>query len=240
MSSTLKEADDLQNQSSELALGAIERREDRPAFSRLFNDVRTFARGVGRASRVVSLAESLLQPDRSGALHEEAIWQEAAAEFLDRCRAQYSLDYADVVTGICEAVETCRMGLRLLSAAMETVDITDAEAVRGQITPDPVLRAQMFLLRFPYTTDDRTVAEKGEDALTSDLISSADGEAHASFSGMVHVALLQVSLRNYSGASFAPRKAVHDAARGPRKRVNVAITLTQAHAVRSLLVRGLS
>lgn len=96
--------------------------------------------GKGRNGRAKNKAV-----DRAGLLQEEAVWQDAVGAFVSRCRAEYGESYVDVVTGITEAVELTRLGLRVLAAACAS-DVNE-EAVS---TVHPLARLQGLLLSFPY------------------------------------------------------------------------------------------
>lgn len=128
----LQQARHLRDESHRLGLEAIERHEERPAFEALFRDIHAFFRGVGNPARVAHLADGLAalagvvftgsgvlqssKPPLQGAVQqEEAVWQAAAGSFVSRCRSEYMEAYADVVTGVCDAVEACRVGLRMLA-----------------------------------------------------------------------------------------------------------------------------
>lgn len=167
----LQQARSLRDECTRLGLEAIERPDDRPTFHALFRDVHAFARGVSDPGRVTALAQSLARfvggvtgleeevgggsgkaVDRAASLQEEEVWQDAAGAFVSRFRSEYGEAYADVVTGICDAVEVTRLGLRVLAAACSCASRfgeTDA-ASRGQASTEPLAKLQGMLLSFPY------------------------------------------------------------------------------------------
>ncbi|CAM9487804.1 unnamed protein product, partial [Ectocarpus sp. 8 AP-2014] len=167
----LQQARSLRDECTRLGLEAIERPDDRPNFLALFRDVHAFARGLADPDRVTALAQSLARfvrgvagleqdlgggmnkaVDRAALLQEETVWQDAAGAFVSRFRAEYGEAYADVVTGICDAVELTRLGLRALAAACSSAALfspTDATSP-GKVVPRPLAKLQGMLLSFPY------------------------------------------------------------------------------------------
>ncbi|CAB1097864.1 unnamed protein product [Ectocarpus sp. CCAP 1310/34] len=167
----LQQARNLRDDCTRLGLEAIERPDDRPSFHSLFRDVQSFARGLADPDRVTALAQSLARfvdgaggleddlgggraraVDRAALLQEETVWQDAAGAFVGRFRSEYGEAYADVVTGICDAVEVTRLGLRLLAAACSSAALfspTDATPPEKML-PRPLAKLQGMLLSFPY------------------------------------------------------------------------------------------
>lgn len=237
----LKQARQLDNDCRRLGLEAIERPPDRPDFHALFRDCHAFARGVGNPGRVTSLASSLSSlagfesptaktdaelpagggnarsgragkaRDRSGLLQEEAVWQGAAGAFVSRCRDEYGEAYVDVVTGICDAVEVTRVGLRLLAAACSAEDGVNRNAVVGKedlmtVTVPTLARLQGLLLCFPYPCSEgltEVVDDVAEDGLCDALqvaltpgalggLSTEGREGPVAATGAQHMAVLQV------------------------------------------------
>ena len=230
----LKPARQLNSDCRRLGLEAIERPPDRPDFHALFRDCHAFARGVGNPERVIILASSLsslagfepptqteTQPplgvsnarnrregksrDRSGLLQEEAVWQGAAGAFVRRCRDEYGEAYVDVVTGICEAVEVTRVGLRLLAAACAESNAPVGK--EGTATVSGLARLQGLLLCFPYPCSEGLTAVEGDGAaddlcdalqvaLTPDALGGVGSAAgkHAPVAATVaqHMTVLQV------------------------------------------------
>lgn len=247
----LEQARKLDDDCRRLGLEAIERPQGRPDFHALFRDCHTFARGVGSADRVTILASSLSSlagfelptaqtetqlpvgasngeggsagraPVHSRLIQEEAVWQGAAGAFVSRFRHEYREAYVDVVTGICEAVEVTRVGLRLLAAAaVDAVDVDKNATVgkEGVVTVPPLARLQGLLLCFPYSCSEGLTAVEGEAdsvdglchalqvALSPDVLGALgnmegkDGPVVAT--GPQHVAVLQVRPRVCSGFGF--------------------------------------
>lgn len=224
----LQQARRLRDDCARLGLEAIERPEERPGFHALFRDVHAFARGVGSPARVATLASSLARVfgvpvetvgaegdqrgkrggkheagDRAALLQEEAAWQGAAGAFVSRCRAEYGEAYVDVVTGITEAVEATRLGLRVLAAACASF----SSPVSPSADPDgaslhPLASLQVMLLSFPYTCVEGLTAvgdgsqqglgEALQAALEPGRLEAAAGPGSSSSSGAQHVMLLQV------------------------------------------------
>lgn len=201
---------------------AIERPDCRPEFLSLFRDVHAFAKGIANPDKVTTLARSLarvvgcLAPedelerqgrendgvvDRGLLLQEEAVWQGAAGAFVGRFRTEYTESYSDVVTGICDAVQVTRMGLRILAAACAFASSWTQSTDEGQ----PLVTIQGMLLSFPYTCCEGLTAvrdESGEGLVGSlqaalgpeglhgiDEHNSKTGRA----SGAQHMMLLQVN-----------------------------------------------
>lgn len=208
----LRQARGLQNQCQRLGREAIERPEERPSFHALFRDVHAFSRGVGNPSRVTDLAEGLARLVSGGGkgngavqtarlLQEESVWQAASGSFVSRCRAEYSEAYVDVVTGICDAVEVTRTGLRLLAAAADR-GYGASEGRRGSGDVPPLARLQTMLLSYPYSCCGGDASHFGveEDALGGELelalrpeaLEGLDGRAGAAASGAQHMTVLQV------------------------------------------------
>lgn len=230
----LEQARRLRDDCGRLEVEAIQRPEDRPGFHALFRDVHAFARGVGSPGRVTSLARSLARfigvadevsggdaqgnqnakgrgknkaVDRAGLLQEEAVWQGAAGAFVSRCRSEYGEAYVDVVTGITEAVEVTRLGLRVLAAACAS---SPTPAGRSEaVSVHPLARLQGLLLSFPYPCcegltavgggdcdGDGTHEDLGESFQVALGPSGLEAAAGAGNSGVVygtqHVMLLQV------------------------------------------------
>ncbi|CAM9377533.1 unnamed protein product, partial [Scytosiphon promiscuus] len=170
----LQQARGLRDECVRLGLEAIERPEPRPGFHALFRDVYAFARGVGNPSRVKVLAQSLARlagvtfagnqkggqegfgarndsTSRATLLQEEAIWQGAAGAFVRRCREEYGEAYVDVITGICDAVEIVRTGLRVLASSCASRSQGAAVSPTARTAAvDPMARLQGTLLSFPY------------------------------------------------------------------------------------------
>lgn len=227
----LQQARHLRDDCARLQLEAIERPEERPGFHSLFRDVHAFARGVGSPGRVTTLARSLARfasnadeaaggdakgkreargrgenkaVDRAGLLQEEAVWQGAAGAFVSRCRAEYGEAYVDVVTGMTEAVEVTRMGLRVLAAACAS-SLSSPSGKPEAVSVHPLARLQGMLLSFPYPCTEGLTAVDGGDsdglgqalqvALGSAGLQAAAGAGTSGFtSGAQHVMLLQVRM----------------------------------------------
>ncbi|CAM9468089.1 unnamed protein product, partial [Ectocarpus sp. 12 AP-2014] len=117
---------------------------------------------------------------------------------------------ADVVTGICDAVEVTRLGLRVLAAACSSaarVSPTDAPP-SGKSAPAPLAKLQGMLLSFPYPCCEgltrvgdgsgeglgealrSTLGSGGLDSLGADCGGGVGGGA----SGAQHMMLLQAVL----------------------------------------------
>lgn len=237
----LKQARELADDCQRLGLEAIERPPDRPDFHALFRDCHAFARGVGNPDRVTILASSLSNIagfklptaqtetplpggasnargvrtgqaiDQSRLLQEETVWQGAAGAFVSRCRGEYGEAYVDVVTGICDAVEVTRVGLRLLAASCaEAVDVSRNSSVDegGVVTVPSLARLQGLLLCFPYTCSEGLTAVEGDgnasdnlcDALqialnpdTLGCLGSSEGkDGPVAATGAQHMTVLQV------------------------------------------------
>lgn len=200
---------------------AIERPEGRPSFHCLFRDVHAFAKGVSNTDRVTSLARSLasivgcvdtedegdgdeeaqkMAVHRAGLLQKEAVWQGAAGAFVGRFRAEYGESYGDVVTGICDAVESMRLGLRVLAAACASA----FSRKQGSDAEHPLVKVQGVLLSFPYTCCQGLTAVQAElgvglgeslvVALGPEELDSIAGDAGQTggASGAQHIMLLQV------------------------------------------------
>lgn len=223
----LQQARSLRDECTRLGVKAIERPDDRPSFHELFRDVHAFARGLADPDRVTALAQSLARfvgcvagleqdvgrgrakaVDRAASLQEEIVWQDAAGAFVGRFRSEYGEAYTDVVTGICDAVEVTRLGLRLLAAACSSAALfspTDATPP-GRVVPRPLAKLQGMLLSFPYPCCEgltragdgsgeglgealrSTLGPGGLDSLGGDGESGVVGGA----SGAQHMMLLQV------------------------------------------------
>lgn len=199
----LQDARELRDVSEHLGREAIERLHDRPPFAKLFDDVHSFSKSVGNVKRIISLAKSLAdvvgdgtKPDNglecSAALSEEASWQEATGSFLEKFRARFAAYYGDVVTGLCGALETCRIGLRLTSAAASRAQLRPhtSAVVHDGVSVAPVVRLQRFLLRFPYALEGDDVAAELSTVLGLHL---GDEFQNPKASRSVHVALVLVS-----------------------------------------------
>lgn len=185
----LRHARGLRDDCTRLGLEAIERPEERPGFHALFRDLYAFARGVGNPERVTVLARSLARlsgvalvnddsaheegreegtgthknsTDRTALLQEEAVWQGAAGAFVRRCREEYGEAYVDVVTGICDAVEVTRLGLRILAAACACGTSAGGPANAAATAVDPLARLQGTLLSFPYPCSEGLTAVAGD------------------------------------------------------------------------------
>lgn len=169
--------------------------------------------GGGEDGRQEDMGVPKKAADRAGALQEEAVWQGAAGAFVMRCREEYSEAYVDVVTGICDAVEVTRLGLRVLAAACASspggsINSAPAPAVH------PLAKLQGTLLSFPYPCcEGLTAADDGSgeglgEALQMalgpeglDRIEDVRGSGKAGAApGAQHMMLLQVRLLvGYSG-----------------------------------------
>ena len=230
----LQQARRLRDERARLQLEAIERPEERPGFHALFRDLHAFARGVGSPGRVATLARGLARfcgaanevvggdgqeqrrtgknkaVDRAGLLQEEAVWQGAAGSFVSRCRAEYGEAYVDVVTGITEAVEVTRLGLRVLAAACASSPSPVSEQPKA-VPVHPLVRLQGMLLSFPYPCAEglTAVGDDGGEGAQHDLglgealqaaLGPAGLEAAAGAgtggpaSGAQHVMLVQVGM----------------------------------------------
>lgn len=217
ISPLLKEARGVRDECLRHGRDAIERPEGRPSFHSLFRDVHSFAKGVANTSRVTELARSLARfagiiddetaeekshdlVERARLLREETVWQGAAGAFVLRFRAEYGDAYTDVVTGICEAVEMIRLGLRVLASSC-------AAAPSGSDGTDfdhPLVMLQGMLLSFPYTccqgltsVHDRDGTGLGQSlqvALGPDGLDGVktDRDKTGGPSGVQHMMLLQV------------------------------------------------
>eukprot|EP00903_Cladosiphon_okamuranus_P014927 g13820.t2 len=231
----LRQARCLRDDRARLQLEAIERPERRPGFHALFRDVHAFARGVGSPGRVAALASSLARfvgvadkaaggdargkqetrgtdrdkaVDRAGLLQEEAVWQGAAGAFVSRCRVEYGEAYVDVVTGITEAVEVTRLGLRMLAAACASSPSFPSAKPDVAVSVHPLARLQGMLLSFPYPCTEGLTAVGGDGtqqglgealklALRPAVLEPAAGAGagtRGSSSGAQHVMLLQAVL----------------------------------------------
>lgn len=210
----LKKGRGLREHTRRLEREAIERPQDRPSFHALFRDVHAFCKGIGNASRITDLAESLygfVVPDgtdaggveRTGVLREEAVWQGAAGAFVGRLREEYEDAYVDVVTGICDAVGVIRAGIRLLAAAVDGLGSVKAHVSSASKAVVPALaKLQTFLLTYPYscnTTPTMMPVGTGDDlietltaALRPDALEGVDGEADAEHFRAQHMAVLEV------------------------------------------------
>lgn len=247
----LKQARELDEDCRRLGLEAIERPQGRPDFHALFRDCHAFAKGVGSADRIIILASSLSSvagfelpkaqteaqlpagisnardrrpgkaPVHSRLIQEEAVWQGAAGAFVSRFRHEYRDAYVDVVTGICEAVEATRVGLRLLAAACaEAVDVDRNATVgkEGVVTVPPLARLQGLLLCFPYPCSEGLTAVVGgadyvdglcnalQVALSPDVLGglgSVEGkDGPVAATGAQHMTVLQVRLCVFSGGGY--------------------------------------
>ena len=224
----LHQARRLRDNCARLQLEAIQRPENRPGFHALFRDVHAFARGVGSPGRVTTLARSLARLvglsdeaaggdvkeerehrgktnnkalDRAGLLQEESVWQGAAGAFVSRCRAEYGEAYVDVVTGITEAVEVTRLGLRVMAAACASS--SSPAGTPDAVSVHPLSRLQGMLLSYPYPCcegltagGDGTQQGLGEALQTAlgpaGLEAAAGAGNSGSAAGAQHVMLLQV------------------------------------------------
>ncbi|CAM9114855.1 unnamed protein product [Choristocarpus tenellus] len=141
-------AHELKGTSIKLEREAIERPINRPSFLSLFQELHSFGTGIGSPDRIVGLTQELATlvglivektPDKEfnytsfnvepvgtsesthavgQAVQKERVWQAAAGSFVTRLREVF-WSYLDVTTGICEAVETMRLGLRLLASTTQ-------------------------------------------------------------------------------------------------------------------------
>lgn len=244
----LEEARGLREECRRLTLEAIERPEQRPSFHNLFRDVHAFSRGVGNVDRVTALAEGLAQvvgifskgsTDSNETtktvrgvavlLQEEAVWQGAAGAFVRRLRSDYSEAYVDVVTGVSDAVEMTRLGLRLLAAACVNCSSV-ARKTRGGLELEhagvaPLVRLQEFLLSFPYTCCQGSAlyyghTEKSRDSLCTALEFALDpaalgdagcggGKSHNA-SGAQHMTVLEVFIDQTSFLTWCFQYSVSD------------------------------
>lgn len=155
----LHEARCIRDDCRRLSREAIERPPERPSFHALFRDVHAFSNGIGNPSRVTALAEGLARIVDEGQadgdaigfaslLQEETTWQETSGAFTKRFRSIYGDCYTDVVIGICDAVETTRVGLRLLASS--AAEISRVRPRRESSDGDHNLaRLQGVLLSFP-------------------------------------------------------------------------------------------
>lgn len=222
----LEQARELRDTCHSLDAEAIERPDQRPSFHVLFRDVHAFSRGVGNPGRVAALAEGLsgragLTPlsvkgsdgggksGRGELLQEEAVWQGAAGAFVSRFRAEYDESYTDVVTGVCDAVEVIRVGVRILAAAASSPSAGFEHKTEdgGAVHDVPRLaKLQGFLLGFPYTCADVGMGKEGceDDHLRNALEFALDPEVRVGKSGTstgkgeqvspaCHMTVLQVS-----------------------------------------------
>lgn len=205
MMSLLQQARDLRDECRRLSREAIERPPERPSFHALFRDVHAFSNGVGDPGRVTALAEglervvdgSVVDEGQMGGgavglaslLQEETTWQETSGAFTKRCRSVYGDYYADVVTGICDAVEATRVGLRLLvSSAVEASRRRPRKHCSGG--DHPLARLQGMLLSFPMACGAEVLVD-GAGALSLDALEGLEEGGNGS-SGSAHMAVLQV------------------------------------------------
>lgn len=226
----VRQARTLRDQCDKHDRDAIKRPDDRKDFLSLFRDVHAFAKGVGNHDRVTALAWSLSRcigcagadegnkdhqdevkggsgAESDGAavlLQKEVVWQEAAGAFVGRFREVYGDAYRDVVTGICSAVQTMRLGLRMLAWACSSVYLRK----HGSISEHPLVKLQGMLLSFPYTCREGLTGGRGNDgedgqlleslksAVGSDGLAQVDTLADSSggLSGARHVAVVQVCI----------------------------------------------
>ena len=235
----LKQARSLQQECRRLSREAIERPPTRPSFHALFKDVQSFLKGPGDPGRLIHLAGGLARTttpivddivnkscadqcvnrsDGVGAmnlavlLQKEATWQETAGAFTARFRSVYGESYIDVVTGICDAVETARVGLRLLaSSAAETGRCIPryCSGERSGVDDGPSLaRLQELLLAFPLTSgcfrhQPFVQADELVDILGPVSLDCLD-KNNKDLSGVQHMAVLQVMLEKVVRARSLP------------------------------------
>lgn len=271
----LEQARELRDTCHSLDAEAIERPGKRPSFHVLFRDVHAFSRGVGNAGRVVALVEGLAgragltcqsvndgggaggKSGRAELLQEEAVWQGAAGAFVSRFRAQYGESYTDVVTGVCDAVEVVRVGVRMLAAAASSSSAGSAQQPEdgGALHGIPRLaKLQGFLLGFPYTCSGVSMGEDGceDDHLRKTLEFALDPEVRVGKSGtgrgkaedvspVCHMAVLQVrsfSANHQHKPRFANMTRCPPGVRSPGEYVWAEVTLFKANFHLGIVARA--
>lgn len=196
----LQQARGIRGDCRRLSREAIERPPERPSFHALFRDVHAFSNGIGNPSRVTALAENLARMVDKGQtdggaiglaslLQEETAWQETCGAFTKRFRSMYGDCYTDVVTGICEAVEATRVGVRLLASS--AVENSRVRPRRESSDDDhPLARLQRGLLSFPMACGSLMAEEGAGDLALEGLEDGGNGP-----SDTTQMAVLQVPFR---------------------------------------------
>ncbi len=145
---------------------SAERPSSATPFEALFNEVHTFATGLGSPEHIARLVHSLvsvfginggqesLHQQMCHYLQEEQVWQSAAGAFAERLRQNFTY-YEDVTVPILESLGMIRAGLRIIAGAVETyvhVDQYATSSIGLDINPSVPSSPIMFLLGdFPWT-----------------------------------------------------------------------------------------